>query len=403
MRSYSARAGDTFESLARKLYGSEQEADRLRYANPQITEPIPEGAQITYAPTSIESKTPAADSPDRVELRLNGGIFRYWESVAITRSLDSVDVIEISAPFDPTDAAQRAAFRPFSFQSVEALIGGVRLFSGTIVQVSPQSGANASRVRLVGYALAGVLANCTPPPNLPLEFNGWTLDRIAAELCRPFGVAVSFEAEAGPAFDRIKCARTDRVLEFLADLGRQRGGVWASRPDGGLTFRKSSDAGTPVASLKEFEAPVEAVTTDFDGQNYFSQVSGFEPIGTGSRGSIYTVNNPRVKAVRPHTFTVTDAIGGDVKTATEAAMGRMFGSAAPYAVSLATWRTPSGELWAPDMTVSLLAPRAMVYSPYKFKVRRAVLRADSDTKTAALELMLPGCLAGEIPESLPWD
>lgn len=403
MSSYTTRQGDTFATISRKLYGTEAEADYLRYANPQVKEPIAAGLTINYA--ASETALPASESgdPDRVELRINGKVFKHWETVTLTRSLDSLDTIEIVAPFDPADAKQRETFRPFSFQRIEALIGGAKVFSGTLVQVSPQSDLNATRVRLGGYALAGVLGDCSPPPEMPLEFNNWTLKEIATELCKPFGLPVTFEAEAGPAFDRVKCARTDRVLEFLAELGRQRSGVWANTPDGGLVFRKSSAADTPVANLQDGTSPVATVRTNFDGQSYYSQVNGFEPIGTGTRGSLYSVNNPRLSAIRPHTFTVADAIGGDVKTATEAAAGRMFGSAAPYSVDLTTWRTPSGELWAPDMTVSLLAPRAMIYTPYKFKVRAVSLAVEANLRVASLELMLPGCLSGEIPESLPWD
>jgi prophage tail gpP-like protein len=82
----------------------------------------------------------------------------------------------------------------------------------------------------------------------------------------------------------------------------------------------------------------------------------------------------------------------------------MFASMAAYTVeNLPTWRDPRGQLWAPNTTLRLIAPSAMIYTEQEFLIRDVVLRQDDESLTASLGLALPGAFSGETPESLPWD
>jgi prophage tail gpP-like protein len=129
-----------------------------------------------------------------------------------------------------------------------------------------------------------------------------------------------------------------------------------------------------------------------------------EPVAVGLPGAQFTVKNSRLSGVvRPLTFSVKDAEGGDVKAAVEAKMGRMFGNAAAYSVEVAGWRDSSGALWAPNTTVTILAPGAMIYKEFEFIVRSVTLQAAAESRTAVLDLVIPGAFSGKVPEVLPWD
>lgn len=407
MSSYTVVSGDTFDSISRKSYGLESGAAAIRAANPGASEPLTAGTALTIPPQPYAPANPVtlADqaAPDEVALLLGGERFRFWEGVRITRSLDSIDTIEFSAPFDPDDRAQRAQFRPFAYQGAVFTVGGEPLFTGTVITTTPELTPSARTVRLAGYALPGVLDDCTPSSQSELEFNGATLVDVTASLAVPFGLAIQFLADPGAPFERVACKKTQNVLPFLVELAKQRGGVFRSSPEGALQFVNDSPADVPDAVLQEGLSPLVEVLPAFDGQQYFSEVTGVERVGTDTAGSQFTAKNERVTTVRPFTFAVDDAIKGDVSVATNAKLGRMFGGAIRYSITVATWRTPSGELWAPDQTISLLAPSAMVYSPYKFKVRAVTFSATKTERTATLELVLPGAFRGIAPESLPWD
>lgn len=406
---YSVQAGDTFSLISRKEYGVETKAADIARANPGAQEPLAPGTVLTIptdptAPVDLPSQTPAADA-DEVAILINGQRFRFWDTVRITSSLDSMDSISFGAPFDSTLPGFKDVFRPFSYPDIVVTVGGSPLFTGTLVMIDPTVESRGRRISVSGYATPGVLGDCTSPASAyPLEFDGQGLKEIAESLVAPFGVGVDFQAEPGAVFDRVASAPNKKVLDFLVDLAKQRNVVISSNEAGELLFWKSVEPGQPVARLTQGETPLLSVTPNFLPQEYYSHITGIAPVLAGLDGPQFTVLNPRVSGViRPITFNVSDTVGGDVQEAVEAQAGRMFGNAASYSVSVDTWRDPSGALWAPNTTIILTAPDAMVYEAYEFVIRSVSMARDKSSEAATLDLVLPGAFSGKIPEALPWD
>lgn len=394
----------TLDKLSELITGTPAQARQIREANPGATST--EGLIIPTVPDAPQDKPhemPAA-SPDEVALLINGVRYRYWSEMAINRAMDSIDTVDIKAPFTVDIPEFKAAFRPFSYQPMSVTVGGDVLFSGTMVSVDPAITETEKTVTVSAYAKCGVLGDVNPSASaLPTEFNNLTLKEIAARLCEPFGVAVEFTADAGKAFERVACDPTRRILDFLTELAQQRGLIMSSSPAGNLVFGKSVNT-SPVARLRQDESPLTGITPKFSPQNYFSHITGLESAEAGKKGGQYTVKNPHVTTgVRPFNFSVTDADGSDVQTATEAKAGRMIGNMASYTVELCTWRDANGKLWTPGDSVTLTAPDALIYNEYTFIIRAVTLNRDSDSMTATLDLAMPGAFSGEIPEALPWD
>jgi len=316
-----------------------------------------------------------------------------------------MDTVEFGAPFDHTAPGFRESFRPFAFDPVVITVGGEPLFTGTMVAVTPTIDNGQRTIAVSGYSLPGVLNDCTPPASsFPLEFNGQGLKDIADAIAGPFGLSVDFQGDQGAVFERVACEPGKKALAFLAELAKQRNLIIASTERGKLLFWQSADAGKPAAKLRQGEAPVLSVTPFFSPQEYYSHITGIEPVLVGLTGSQFTVKNPRLQGVtRPITFNAPDTEGADVKAAVEAKAGRMFGNMVAYSVRVATWRDPFGKLWAPNTTIKLTAPDAMVYGEYEFVIRSVQFERESSAATATLDLVIPGSFNGQIPEALPWD
>jgi prophage tail gpP-like protein/phage tail protein X len=401
--------GDTFASIARRVYGTEAEASRIRRANPGVSEPLVTGAEIVTpaapdAPRDRPQEIPA-QTENEVALLVDGERFRFWDSVRVTRSIDAMDTVEFGGPFDSTAPGMRETFRPFSYKALDIKVGGDQLFAGTMVAVDPVIANESITIAASGYSLPGVLNDCTPPPSsFPLEFNGQDLRGIAASIAGDFGLAVEFPDGPGPAFERVACDPGKKALAFLIELAQQRNLIVTNTAAGALVFFRPAPVGIPVAKLRQGESPVLSVTPMFSPQQYHSHITGIEPVVVGLAGSQFTVKNPRLQGVvRPITFTAQDVEGGDIAAAVEAKASRMFGSMASYAVRVSTWRDANGQLWAPDTTVTLEAPDAMVYSDYSFIVRSVAFDRDGTTETATLDLVIPGSFSGQQPEALPWE
>lgn len=409
MSIYTVIDGDTFETIARKSYGSEEDASLIARSNPGAAEPLVPGTTLVIparpdAPGILPSAA-ASDRENEVALSISGERFRFWETIRIKRSLDSFDAIEFGAPFEENNSAFREAFRPFSYAPLAVTVGGAPLFTGTMLVPMPTMAADRRTVAVTGYSLPGVLNDCNSPSSaFPLEFNGQKIGDIARSLCAPFGLSVEITADEGPIFERVALTPGKKVYSFLTNLAQQRNLVIASTPTGKLLVQRSVAAGSPVARLVQGSAPVTSVAPQFKPQDYYSHITGLRPTSISSGGGKYTVKNPRLEGVvRPFNFTANDTLAADVKEATEAKAGRMVANAVGYSVGVSSWRDPVGNLWQPNTTITINAPGVMVYSDYEFIIRSVEFVQDGATESAILSLVLPGVFEGKIPEVLPWD
>jgi prophage tail gpP-like protein/phage tail protein X len=411
---YKTVAGDTFDSIARKRYGSEKDAQLIAQANPGAAEPLTAGTSLSVParPDAPQNSPQAAESStqDEVALLIDGRRFRFWDKFRITRSIDSMDTIDFGAPFNADAPGFKGTFKPFSFKPMSITVGGEPLFSGTIVAVNPLLENKQKTISVSGYSLPGVLNDCTAPASMfgksgsLLEANGQTLKEIASNLAAPFGISVEFKADPGPAIIRVAIEPGEKVLSYLTKLAKKENLIISSSPSGKLVFSRPADGGQPVARLQQGAAPVLSVSPFFNPQNYYSHITGIEPMIVGLAGAQYTVKNPRLTGtVRPLTFTAPDTLDADIVAAVESKAGRMFANMVTYEVRVATWRDPSGKLWEPGASLTLTAADAMIYSEYEFIIKMVDFSRDSKTKAAILTLIIPGSFSGKIPEALPWD
>ena len=407
---YTVIADDTFESIARKKYGTEVDAILIRSANPGLAEPLTEGVVIVV-PDRPESPTiPPLLAPfqteNEVSVAINGTRFRFWETVRVNRAIDSMDSLEFTAPFEVDNAEFRDTFRPFSYDRAEVSVGGNPLFTGTILIPLPTMAAEKKTVSVSAYSLPGVLNDCpVPASSFPsIGFDGQNLEAIAKAVTAPFGLTVVFADEPGPVFERVALEPTKKVFEFLSDLARKRNLIVSSTPGGELLFQRAIASGKPVARLSQGDAPLISVTPQFAPQEYYSHVTGLQPEGPSEDGSQFTVKNPRLEGViRPFTFQAEDTDKGNVKAAVEAKAARMFANVASYSINVSGWRDSQGSLWQPNTTMTLFAPGAMIYSEYEFLIRSVALARSGNRESTSLNLVIPEAFRGEIPEALPWE
>ena len=406
---FNTSAGDTFEDVARKSYGTENEAHRIREANPGTSEPFIAGVVLVVpslpsAPTNAPQQAPT-DTENETAVLIEGVRFRFWSDIRLTRSIDAMDTMEINAPFDANDKDLRETFKPLSFKKIDVTVGGAQLFTGTMVGVMPVIDEKSKVLSVNAYSLPAVLGDCTAPASAyPIEFNKQNIRDIAIRLAGLFGIAVVFNEAAGAVFERVALGTGESVLSFLTTLAKQRNLIISSTSNGELLFLRSTSTNEPVARLKQGESPLLSVIPFFSPQEYYSHITGIEPVSTGLSGSQFTVKNSRLEGVvRPLTFVSNDAETAGVKESTESKAGRMFGNAVTYSVNVITWRDTNGELWAPNSTVTLTAPDAMVYEEYSFIIRSVEFKRDAGAETAVLNLVIPGAFSGEVPEVMPWD
>ena len=228
---YRVVAGDTFELIARKQYGDEVQASRIASANPGTKEPLVVGTVLAVpplpgAPKDISQQAQAGNE-NEVAVMIEGERFRFWEEIRITRSMDSMDTIELTAPHEQRF---RNIFKPFSYKPLDVTVGGDLLFTGTMVGVLPTLDVNRRTLDVSAYSLPGVLNDCTAPASIfdKLEFFDQKLDVVTRTLVAPFGLEVKFDADVGAIFELVAVDVDAKILRLLTKLAQQRNLVISS-------------------------------------------------------------------------------------------------------------------------------------------------------------------------------
>lgn len=407
---YKTRAGDTFLTVARRVYGDDLKSPKIRRANPGAIEPFKAGQILTVpADTGVLSDAPqegTTGGENDVEVKIDAQSFAHWTQVQIKRSIDQISSATFSAPFEPSSPEFREAFRPLRYVALNMLVGGVLTFTGTLVMPVANGETGGSVVTVTGYGFPGVLNDCNAPiSSFPIELNGLDLRQIAKRVAGFYDVDVVFDADPGASFRRVKLNAEQTISTFLTELAKQRNLVITDTRLGELLFQKAVASGSPVASLRQGAQPL--LGCQQSGQNpqqYFSHLTALKSTKLGSRGAGYTLTNPNARGVfRCSNFVARHGRKADAAVAAESRYGRMLANVVTYSIDLATWRDPQGDLWAPNTTIIVEYPDAMIYQPYEFLIRDVTLEQNAESEVARLELVLPGSFTGVEPEGLPWD
>jgi prophage tail gpP-like protein len=345
--------------------------------------------------------------PEAVAVKYaDGRRFGQWSEIELSIGIDSYRCASLSGPWDPDRKDLRAAFEPLSFPEVTVTIADELFLTGKVQDVAPSVDASQSSVGVTAYSSAFWLTEVCATPDVPGEFNRLDLKQIATVVAgHTLGLVVTLDGSPGAKFDRVKCERDTELHGFLSDLALQRGFVITDTSSGDLLFRSEGPTGAPVARLKG--QPIGKVSAQFNPGRWFSHVTGRACKRAGQQnGSKYTQQNKLYRSIFPrhHCASVGNTGSADVPRATKAMIGRMVASVATYTVEdLPTWRDASGKLWAPNTTLLLTAPGAMIYAETELLIRAVKFKQNGTEETATLELVLPGSFGGTQPKRLPWD
>lgn len=404
---YETREGDTVESIARKFYGDDLLSYLIADSNPWLKDGMVSGLAVFVPDRPDLTPDLPGLKPDETGIIVNGKRFALWDTVTIIRTIDAMDTIEFTGPFEPDNEQFREVFQPLSYKPCSFFSKGKPLFTGTLIDVSPSTTDEKRTVSVSGYSLPGVLNDCMPPSSLypRLEWQDSYLPDIISPLIQPFGLGLLIEDDVGaPLEDFISLDPGFMILPFIVKLAKKRGLLVSSSPEGYLTLAKSVAPGNPVANLEEGQSSITGVEAFFEPQRYYSVVEGRTPALYGLDGLSSALRNPRLQGVfRPYIFAASDDADADVDAQVSAYFGRMFGNALSYRVTLPSWTDPNGDIWKPNTTIKLKAPGVMIYDSYEFTIRQVTLARAENGESVQLDLVIPEAFRGEVPERMPWE
>ncbi|HBC0987561.1 TPA: phage tail protein [Escherichia coli] len=293
---------------------------------------------------------------NKVELKASGRIYTGWMNVEITRSIE-----QMSGQFSLGLALPIKAKAPDvkNGNPVEVSINNVRVITGWVMNTNPEVGSDNFDFNVTGRDKTCDLVDCSAVWQSGQWLNQ-PLQKIAEDLCQPFGISVVWEvkdAAAAKPFPMFKLDHGETVHDVLSRAARQRGVIVTSDALGRLVF---TEPGTTRADDLILGENLLQCKNNQDDADRFSlyRVLG-DNSGGGDLGDTATVEqmasiaanivDPEITRYRPKLIIAdhnVDASAANDRALTEYRQG--LAKAQRVECLVRGWFQSNGRLWQPN-------------------------------------------------------
>jgi prophage tail gpP-like protein len=174
-----------------------------------------------------------------VRLKVAGLDYGGWKTVRITRSIEQLAgsfELGVSERWRTVDEARRI----LPGEKCELEIEGTPVITGYVDELRVDYDANSHNVHVTGRDATGDLVDCSAIKGSG-QFKGRTIEQIATDLCKPFGIDVSLAdgVDAGKPFTSFALQEGETVFEALARMAKIRALLLTSDGEGGLVITRA--------------------------------------------------------------------------------------------------------------------------------------------------------------------
>lgn len=177
---------------------------------------------------------------NRAELKVDGQIYGGWTSLRIERGME-----QISGTFSlgiTERWAGQAEKRPIrAGQACQVLIDGDPVITGYVDDVNPSYDKDQHGITVSGRDKTADLVDCSAI-HKGGQWKGVKLNKIAADLCAPFGIKVIVETgvDVGAAIPSLKIQEGEPVFQVLERAARMRALLLVSDGLGNLVITRTT-------------------------------------------------------------------------------------------------------------------------------------------------------------------
>ncbi|MFA6971626.1 MAG: hypothetical protein WC208_09535 [Gallionella sp.] len=187
-------------------------------------------------------------SLNRAELKVSGVIYGGWTSLRIERGME-----QIAGTFSlgiTERWAGQSDKRPIKAgQPCQVLIDGIPVITGYVDDANPSYDANQHGITVSGRDKTCDLVDCAAI-HKGGYWKGAKLDKIAADLCAPFGIKVIVDTDVGNAIPSFKLNEGESVFEALERAARLRALLLVSDGLGNLVITRTARIRIPTALIE---------------------------------------------------------------------------------------------------------------------------------------------------------
>lgn len=288
-----------------------------------------------------------------VEVRVGGTRLSSFQRGTMQFSFNElVSMFEVEYAVTAREEKQRALFVG---DKVEVYVGSRLAISGYVDTTDDEDTPEGLRLRAAGRSKSADLADCSAEKK---KFSNQFLSDIASALARPFGVEVLVTGDQGAKLPSFAVQVGESVGEAINRAAQLRGlhpYAWSDK----LVLASAGGVGKPVVLTRGYAPLIRTARTDswYDRYSHYifkGQVPSSDTAWGKNAAQLKTlVIDPHVKRYRPLLVQVATSGPGDLKTRAEVIRNQRAGQGQRVVVVCAGLTAPSGEVWSPNMRVSI--------------------------------------------------
>jgi prophage tail gpP-like protein len=184
-------------------------------------------------------------------LQVNGKNFGGWQSISVTLGME-----QITGSFDLTvsDRGRPDAWALLPGDACRVLLGKATVITGYIDDVNPDYDKESHSIQVTGRDRAGDLVDCSAIHKTGSWHNA-RLEKIIADLCSPFGIAVKVVTDTGVPFVEFSVWHSETAFEAIDRACRMRGVLPVSDGQGRLQLTRAGKEriATPLVKGQNIE------------------------------------------------------------------------------------------------------------------------------------------------------
>lgn len=290
-------------------------------------------------------------------LRVDGQLYSGWQKVRVTRSLR-----DIAGDFElhltrKWDDAKVMTIREGSACTIH--IGNDLVLTGYVDDFIPSYDAKEVSWVVSGRSKTSDLVDCSAIYKSG-QWQTVTIDKVARDICKPFGIEVVVECDLGAAFPRVAIEQGETCFELLDRLAKQRAVLLTTNEKGQLVLTQASEQAIGaslilgeniLAARGNFSMRDRASEWIVKGSSYGGGTTWDNTPTTTIGGQKATISDPDVPRYRPRIIIAEDitTVAGASKRG-QWQKQRSIGEGTQTEITVAGWRTQgmkgdSGPLW----------------------------------------------------------
>lgn len=323
----------------------------------------------------------------RAELSVGTEIYGGWQRVSVTRSIEQVANsfdLEVTERW-PGQSTSRP-IRPGEKCSLK--LDGEIVITGYVDDAEPTYDRQSHGITVRGRDATGDLVDCSAIH----KAGQWTnvpLDRIASDLCAPFGIKVKVETDIGDPFPSFKIEPGETAFECIERAARLKAVLLIADGEGSLVITRAGKVRGETALVEGVN--ILSARGTFSWKDRFSiyTVKGHDKIALDGDAvdshiaPAATVTDEAITRYRPR-IVLADDHGNKTRFRDRAEWEKnvRIGRGLRGSITVQGWTDGTGKLWQPNTLVTVTSPLLYLNEAEMLVVGCMYTLDDGGTRTA---------------------